>query len=174
MLADVIIVRSEEDLPAIARVIHDYWRSKRGRRLMPARSDIDPVEINPQLLPFVQLVDVVDDARRFVYRLNGTQDVKMRGHDPRGKAVGDAFWGPDATDAIGCYERVVQERVPIIDPVPYTDGEFISDFTLFLPLSDDGETVNMVLVFSTNREVTPSASLIAGLVKERGRTPTGG
>jgi hypothetical protein len=156
MLADIQVVDNARELPAMARVIHDYWLSKCGGRRMPRRADIDPIEISPQLLPFVQLVDVVNDDRRYIYRLNGTQDVRVRGHDPRGKSVKDAFWGPDAEDALGCYDRVVAERAPIIDPVPYDNGEFISDFSLFLPLSDDDETVNMIIVFSTNHESKPT------------------
>ena len=156
MLADIQVVDNAGELPAMARVIHDYWLAKCNGRRMPRRADIDPIEISPQLLPFVQLVDVVNDDRRYVYRLNGTQDVHVRGHDPRGKSVKDAFWGPDAEDALGCYDRVVAERAPIIDPVPYDNGEFTSDFSLFLPLSDDGETVNMIIVLSTNQESKPT------------------
>ena len=38
----------------------EYWRGKCDGRAMPARADIDPLEI-PRLLPYVYLVDVLDD-----------------------------------------------------------------------------------------------------------------
>ena len=123
---------------------------------MPARADIDPSEIPPRILPCLQLVDVVDDERRYVYRLNGTHDVFIRGRDPRGEPVSRAFWGPSAQEALGCYDRVVAERVPIIDPVAYCDERYCSDFTIFLPLSDDGIAVNKILVFSYSRELQTS------------------
>ena len=31
--------------------LYEYWRTKCGERRMPARSDIDPVEMPRQLLP---------------------------------------------------------------------------------------------------------------------------
>src|SRR5215510_5770444 len=39
--------------------MYEYWREKRGARSMPARSDIDPIDMPPRLLPFINLVDVV-------------------------------------------------------------------------------------------------------------------
>jgi hypothetical protein len=50
------------------RAMYDYWLAKRGGRAMPARADLEPVEIK-KLLPMLVLVDVTADARRFVYRL---------------------------------------------------------------------------------------------------------
>lgn len=47
-----------------------YWEGKRHGRAVPRRSDIEPAEL-VGLLPNIILVDVVDDHRRFVYRLVG-------------------------------------------------------------------------------------------------------
>jgi hypothetical protein len=52
------------------RAMYDYWLARRGGRAMPARADLEPVEIK-KLLPMLVLVDVMADARRFVYRLVG-------------------------------------------------------------------------------------------------------
>lgn len=149
VLSDIRRVESNADCPETAEPIYQYWCSKRGSKALPARADIDPTEIPPSVLPYLQLVDVVDDTRPYVYRLNGTREVALRGRDPRGRSVRDAFWGPSAEDALGCYDRVVAECTPLVDPVPYHDRKYCSDFTLFLPLSDDGKTVNMILVYST-------------------------
>ena len=46
----------------VLRDLHAYLNSRRGERPMPARADIDVVEI-PTLLPFVFLVDVLDGPR---------------------------------------------------------------------------------------------------------------
>src|SRR5512134_2272816 len=58
-------------------VFHRYWDSKRRGRRMPSRADIDPAEIVP-LLPGITLIDVVADARGFVYRLVGTREGAIR------------------------------------------------------------------------------------------------
>ena len=80
------------------RAIYRYWDGKRNGRLMPSRADLDPVDI-PKLLPDICLVDVVPDARRYVYRLIGTNECAMRGRDPTGQAVKDGYFG--TSDGIG-------------------------------------------------------------------------
>lgn len=117
---------------------------------MPARADIDPVEMPRRLLPGICLVDVVSDERRYVYRLVGTDDVDMRGNDPIGNSVLEGYFGPSAEDALSCYDRVVETRVPLLNSTPFTapSGKWINEETLFLSLSDDGENVNKILVFS--------------------------
>lgn len=116
---------------------------------MPRRADLDPSEIPPRLLPCISIVDVVNDERRYVYRLVGTADVQVRGHDPTGKSVIEGFFGPSVDDALACYDKVVATRAPVLDPVPFTatNGRYATEETMFLPLSEDGETVNKIIVF---------------------------
>jgi hypothetical protein len=129
--------------------IFAYWQSKRGNRAMPRRADLDPTEIPPHLLPGITLVDVVPDRRRYVYRLVGTMEVEVRGYDPTGKSVGQAYFGENAEDATACYDRVVETRAPVLDPQPFLERRrgYQGAESLFLPLSNDGRTVNMILVF---------------------------
>lgn len=101
--------------------IYAYWLAKRGSRPMPRRADLDPAEIPAPLLPGITLVDVVADSRRYVYRLVGTMEVEVRGHDPTGKSVAEAFFGENAEDATECYDRVVATRAPVLDPLPFLE-----------------------------------------------------
>lgn len=142
------------------RVIYTYWLRKCGERPMPSRADLDPAEIPAGLLPGICLVDVVPDARRYVYRLVGTADVEVRGHDPTGKSVLDGFFGPSLSDVLANYDRVVSNRVPHIDPQHFraSNGRYVTEETIFLPLSEDGVSVNKILVFSQSREMSPAAS----------------
>ena len=135
--------------------MYKYWQEKCGDRTMPARSDIDPVEMPRRLLPGICIVDVVTDERRYVYRLVGTGDAEVRGNDPTGKSVLEGFFGPSAEDALSCYDKVVKSRAPFLDAAPFTapSGKYVNEETLFLPLSDDGMTVNKILVFSYSRDV---------------------
>jgi hypothetical protein len=129
--------------------MYEYWRAKRGSRTMPARADIEPAEVK-KLLPMMVLVDVTADTRRFVYRLVGTQEVAERGVDPTGKSVVEAFFGGSLEETLGCYEYVVRNRAPFCyrDPYAASDGQIQNDDIVYLPLSDDGASVNMVLVFT--------------------------
>jgi hypothetical protein len=148
------------DLPRMGhaiRKIHDYWRLKCGARRMPARRDIDPVDMPRSLLPGICLVDVVADERRYVYRLVGTADVEVRGSDPTGKSVLQGFFGPSVENVLASYDRVVTTRAPFLDPTHFkaSTGRYVTEETLFLPLSDDGENVNKILVFSQSRNMRP-------------------
>src|SRR3954471_6167481 len=80
------------------QLMYGYWAAKRGSRPMPERSDIDPAEIPPHLLPGIMLVDVVNDPRRYVYRLVGTMEAEIRGYDPTGKSVREGYFGENAED----------------------------------------------------------------------------
>src|SRR5688500_10020631 len=128
--------------------LYDYWRRKCGDRPMPSRADLDPSEIQPRLLPCISIVDVVPDERRYVYRLVGTADVQVRGHDPTGKSVIEGFFGPSVEDALSCYNRVVATKAPGLDPVPFTAtiGRYATEETIFPPLSHHGVTVNTITV----------------------------
>jgi len=131
------------------QAMHEYWLGKRGDRAMPARADIEPAEIK-KLLPMVMLVDVTADARRFVYRLVGTQEVMERGGDPTGKSVAEAYFGGSLDETLSCYDYVVQKRAPFCyrDPYAASDGQIQNDDIIYLPLSDDGASVNIVLVYT--------------------------
>ena len=143
--------------------LYRYWREKCGRRRMPARADLDPLEMPPRLLPFITIVDVVPDARRFVYRLVGTGEVEARGNDPTGKSVAEGFFGYDMDEALSWYERTVQTGRPHMDAEPFiaTNGRYVSAEAIFLPLSTDGTKVDKVLVFSHSRRTCPAVEFAA-------------
>ena len=136
------------------KAMYAYWKSKCRDGRPPRRADLDPLDF-PRLLPFITLVEAVADERRYVYRLVGTKEVEVRGRDPTGKSVIDGFFGPSVIDALHCYDTVVRTRRPFYDDEPYItpDKRYSDDETLFLPLSEDGETVNRILVYAT---VTPN------------------
>ncbi|WP_368413414.1 PAS domain-containing protein [Dongia sp.] len=135
------------------RLVLDYWQEKCAGRLMPARADIDPGDLR-RFLPHITLVDVVDDPRRFVYRLVGTSEVELRGFDPTGKSVADAYFASSADAALIQYEATRVGKVPryVAEPFQVVD-RFIGEEDLFLPLSNDGITVNMIMVFSIARDL---------------------
>jgi hypothetical protein len=131
------------------RKLYDYWSAKRGSRAMPRRADIDPTEVK-SYLPMMMLVDVTADERRFVYRLVGTAEVANRGSDPTGKSVQEAFFGGSVDETLSYYEHVVRCRAPFCYRGDYAapDGRIETDDIIYLPLSEDGDNVNMILVYS--------------------------
>jgi hypothetical protein len=130
--------------------LYRYWQSKRGDRLMPARADIDPIEI-PRLLPILLLIDVIATVS-YRYRLVGTEIVSNAGEDITGKLFDEVL--PD--DAykkylLGLVNEVVETRQPL-----YAEGAFMAEKRverlvrrLVLPLSANGATVDMILAGQT-------------------------
>lgn len=66
------------------REAYIYWDARRQSKLMPSRTDIDPIEI-PRLLPYVVLIDVLREPIDFHYRLIGTQACVTMGRDFTGR-----------------------------------------------------------------------------------------
>lgn len=131
----------------IVRELYFYWRARCRDGRPPRRADIDPIEI-PKLLPYLTIVEVVPDARRYVYRLVGTREVEVRGNDPTGKSVAEGFYGPSVAEGHKFYDRVAATVAPAYDDSPYIsqDGRYNDDEMLFLPLSEDGVAVSRILV----------------------------
>jgi len=131
------------------REAHDYWRRKAAGRAMPRRADIDPIEI-PQLLPDVMLVDVLPQGR-YRYRLIGTENTQAHGINATGRYLDEVLPGSEYKDhVIALYDECVASRRAL-----YSECLFMSlpqrtperhTKVLFMPLAEDGETVNMVFV----------------------------
>jgi hypothetical protein len=129
--------------------LYDYWQRIAGGRRMPGRNDFDPAAL-PRLLPHLMLVNVLPGGR-YRYRLIGTENVFEHGVDATGRYVDEVVPGPEyKTHVLKLYDECVRERRPV-----YSESEFLSPVgfkterhlkVLFLPLSEDGRSVNMVLV----------------------------
>jgi hypothetical protein len=135
------------DCHSSLRDLYHYWNERRGARSMPARSDIDPIDLKA-VLPLLMLIDVVPDERRYVYRLVGTREVEMRGSDPTGRPIKDAFYAESAEESTWYLDHVARTREPVLYRGIYQplSTRTQREDVLFLPLSKDGETVNMVMV----------------------------
>jgi len=129
------------------RSLYDYWNGRRGTRPMPARGDLDPIDLKA-VLPLLMLIDVVPDERRYVYRLVGTREVEMRGFDPTGKAIKDGYYAESAEDSTWYLDHVVRTREPVLYRGTYQplSTRTQREDVLFLPLSQDGQAVNMVMI----------------------------
>jgi hypothetical protein len=110
---------------------------------MPAHRDIDPVDI-PRVLPHMALVHRPDGQFRF--RLVGTEIAQMIGRDLTGAPV-DSHAGDAGAPLEGLAERVFTAARPL-----FVTGFFKTRLNaiqnvsaLFLPLSDDGTHVDMMV-----------------------------
>jgi hypothetical protein len=126
------------------QMLLSYWREKRAERTAPSRADIQPSELVP-MLPYLALFDVIDGDFRF--RLFGTGLVDAYGGDVTGKLLSECDLDGIHAQILEQLAAVVRERRPNVLRVKFTkdtDDRHLEYERVALPLSGDGETVNMV------------------------------
>jgi hypothetical protein len=129
------------------KALHAYWLSKKGSRIAPPRSAIKPAEI-ASLLPTIALIDVIGEPPRFCFRLFGTGLAAAYGRDLTGKFLDEIDIDSIDTKILRQAENMVRNcRVRVArDRFTKRDGRHIEYERISLPLSNDGSTVNMILV----------------------------
>jgi len=141
------LIRATDEIESSnIRALHSYWRSKfRGEKL-PRRADIDPAEI-PRLVPRLMVVDVEQKPFRVRYRLVGTKVVEMTGFEFTGKYLDEIALPNDEGPFLECYQKACDTRSAVITRIKWRlEPDTVAEYDVcFLPLSDDGETVNKVL-----------------------------
>lgn len=135
--------------PAFAR-LHAYWLGKCRDDLLPARTDIDVLEIPRDLLPDIALLEVetqADGARRYRIRLFGSALAAMTGADETGRYYDETL--PPAGYAV--LDRLLSQvvdagRVMFLAAPSGAPGRgFLYFGRLALPLAADGRQVDMLL-----------------------------
>lgn len=135
--------------------LKDLWVSRRGDRKFPSRADFPFEDLSPWLGK-IQLVDVVPGevgGDRYRFRLVGTRIVEFDGQDITGMTATEAFPGETAW-VTAAYDAAVDAEEPVHSQVPHTieNGEVIRGVQvlidrLIMPLSTDGKTVDMLVVY---------------------------
>jgi hypothetical protein len=142
------VPRADDPVPTtpVARQLLAYWQSKLNGRKAPRREDILPEELGA-LLPWVILIEVVGTPPRFRVRLAGTGVVREYGHEMTGEFLDDIDMGTARGRSLEDHRRAVRECRPVVGSFDFKkqDGRWVSYERITLPLSADGETVNMLL-----------------------------
>ena len=132
----------------LAKGLLAFWNEKRGIRPMPARHDIDPLEMKPWLSRLM-LIEVIDAGRDFRYRLVGTDVVTRIGRDMTGKLISQL---PALPEIVGRfleeYRQVVRSGRPgyaVHDYFSPTIKRTIKFERLLLPLGEADGPVGMLL-----------------------------
>lgn len=126
-----------------------YWAGKRRGRLMPSKDDIVFDEI-PDLLPFVLMIEVMHDPFDLRYRYVGKNILTIIVRDYTGTRLSELpGQGPGST-VWGCYAETVQRRHPCFTSIPYVgSNKYVQNMQdLQMPLSSDGQNVDMVFTFA--------------------------
>lgn len=138
--------------------VHAYWRAKCGDRAMPARADLDPIDI-PELLPNLILIDVIPPSGRLRVRLVGTWIVNQFGRDYTGRYLDEIDFGEAQDEIVREYSAAAAAAYPVCSDHRYRNlgGQIYDIERLILPLSEDGERVSMLLIVLdfTERSASP-------------------
>lgn len=147
----------ERDAPITCGVLielRDYWNRLRGDRRMPARQDIDPVDI-PRLLRHLAMADVFADPKQdaahpwaFRYRLIGTKVVGIAGRDNTGRWLDAELYGDNLDRMLWAYRQCVKTAAPVVvrEAVLFATREWVVVEVILLPLGDDDSEVATILV----------------------------
>lgn len=134
--------------PAL-KFLKAYWDAKRGARAMPARADISPADMKEHL-GWIVLLDALPGFSDFRFRTIGTRVTQYFLADSTGKTLSEAFgaYGPEIVGGVlAVHRRAAQDKVVVraYGGAGWLGRSFLDFDALFLPLSDDGVTTNMVL-----------------------------
>lgn len=126
-----------------------YWHQQRGNRMMPARADIDPLHI-PWMLSNLSLLEVHRDKAgtlRYRFRLVGTRVAQRLRYDMTGKWL-DELHEPQYRNHLNdSYIDVVTKRLPLVERLDMVIDNRLRDYEIVrLPLGNDGETVDMIIL----------------------------
>ncbi len=131
------------------RLMWDYWlaRSRDGR--LPARGDIEPLDLR-SIMGALTILDVIDggDRPRFKYRLWGTRVLELFGEELTGKFADELGF-----DKEGRIQAALEDVWRTAEPhywqrplPPDRQLDYVSYRRLALPLGDDGVTVDRILL----------------------------
>lgn len=138
----------ESELDPRLKGLLDYWRGKCSAGRLPARADIDPLELK-SLLGNINLIEVVrdtDGSRRFRYRLFGTEFVFYHGGDLTGQWVDQIGNAVYRQQLVGLYEHVVATgATPMLSYDYILDSRRHRFQAVILPLASDGREIDMIL-----------------------------
>jgi hypothetical protein len=142
------------DLPEIpaeieAEELHElyaYWCSRLAGRRYPARRDIDPLDFR-YLMGRIVLIDVLREPLRFRFRLQGIEVVKYFGRDMTGMLFDDIRRPELRAFLLQRGKELLEAGVPYFARRELAkDGRTLRFEAAVLPLADDGETIDMIML----------------------------
>ncbi|WP_207458554.1 hypothetical protein [Azospirillum sp. SYSU D00513] len=158
MLCDDPLPSDELDL--IARsfrlsAAYGLWKEKRGARPMPPAADFAPATLPVVLAPWVTLTRVLRDAAGraadFRYDWIGPSLVRMSRRDFTGFHFTELEHTRPDSQVWKDRTAVVETGRPLLTVPPYTGGNHAvrRAMGIHLPLSEDGERVDVILTIVT-------------------------
>lgn len=141
------IVSGAEAMSAHSEIFR-IWAAKCAEGKLPGRQDIHPADFK-KYLPTISLIDVTDDPARYRVRLAGTALRDLYRKEITGKTLDQVFEG----EVLDYWQRTLDDvqvqAKPSAGaaPLDWRGKDHLVQVWLRLPLSSDGQNVNMILAF---------------------------
>lgn len=146
------LIRLKDLTDPVVLFMLNYWTEKRGERLMPAPTDMNPVDF-ARIMPHLQMIQVSWDPFDLEYRLLGEEIAGVHGGNYAGRRVLDLN---EVSHGFGTmmfelFRLVAMERRPFAAGGTLASlGRGHTGFQgLYMPLSADGERANRIICCSS-------------------------
>ncbi len=144
----------EEIRDAELRELYAYWRSKHRSGRLPARVDVDPLDI-PRLLKHIAILEVVGEAEDFVFALAGSRIEDVHGRGLKGLSLQQLREEVEVSPSKDKYVAAVRTREPQFQDANLKEfgKAYWACRRIILPLSSDGERVDALLMGAVFRSI---------------------
>jgi hypothetical protein len=151
LLANLLLQALDQRLQ---RFYADWDKSRKGRRF-PAYGDLDPADLN-HIVGHLTAIEVRYNPLSFRFRLHGAELVRHGGYDMTGKEITELPGEENRRAFLERLHYLVESRQPqLVRSRRMLDGRMIRYDALWVPLSDDGDTINMLLRALVYRDLPP-------------------
>lgn len=147
MSSRIVVDPNLDDLKSpVTRKGLRYWHSRCGEHSLPSRNDIDPSQLKT-ILPNMCFLSVLDDGD-YQFRLLGTKMRDFLSGDYTGLKLSEVEALQPADLLIENFSTCLETRKPVLANTPYVGPkkEIAELEDIILPLSEDGMTVDRLLV----------------------------
>ncbi|MEQ8227466.1 MAG: hypothetical protein RIA64_05235 [Rhodospirillales bacterium] len=128
-----------------------YWEAARGNRIAPSWSDVELLEMPAKVLPYLTVTEVHQPPLDFIYTFYGTGHMALKARDLTGCSVTEAKPVENRPIVFDQYRRVLEARKPMAFLrifEGFGDGGDLTQASLRLPLSADGESIHWIMSLS--------------------------
>ncbi len=140
---DTALATPHFEKPAI---LYRLWRSWPGKT--PHYANIKPGAVDPEMMPYTVIMDVLDSGKDYRFRFYGTVHVAHFGGDLTGMTISEVEKANPASKVIReLYDKVLEKNNAVFFHLNYLSRQHVVKRAtgVMMPLSDDsGNTVRLV------------------------------
>lgn len=163
LAANRLVVEDVEDLQKLKPrnalwCIYQDWLMRRGDRSIPDWRDIYPIDARFSL-GCISLIDVTDHAKRFRYRLVSRRLTERLGYEMTGRYIDDIPEDKTKAYVRNLYTEAVDLRAPLYERSNrFYKGRIWEHEALVLPLSPNGNAIDMLMIYRETYDPKPIAA----------------